>query len=224
MMNYSILLKAPLFKDHTEEQIRSVLSVTPHRIRKFRAGSLIAQNGEGVKSLMLVVSGIVKGEMVDYSGKVLKIEDIHAPGALAAAFLFGNRNLYPVNVVTLSDTELLIIEKPEFLRLLMQNDKILVNFLDMISNRSQFLSEKIKFLNFKTIKGKLAQYILQKAGGNKVEIIFDMTQNDLAEFFGVTRPSIARAIGELEENGLIRAKGRYVKIIDKQGLTGLRFE
>ncbi len=35
---------------------------------------------------------------------------------------------------------------------MMKNNIILVNFLDMISNRSQFLSEKIKFLTFKTIK------------------------------------------------------------------------
>ncbi len=223
-MDYSILLKAPLFKNHTEEQIRSVLSATTHRIRKFREGSLIAQNGEHVKALMVVMNGVVKGEMADYSGKVIKIEDIHAPGALAPAFIFGNRNIYPVNVVALSDTELLIIEKPEFLRLLMKDDKILVNFLDMISNRSQFLSEKIKFLSFKTIKEKLAQYILQKAGIDKVEIVFGMTQNDLAEFFGVTRPSIARAIGELEDEGLIQTKGKHVNILDKQGLTNLRFE
>ncbi len=63
---------------------------------------------------MIVISGIVKGEMVDETGKVIKIEDIPAPGALATAFLFGNRNRFPVNVVALSDGELLIIEKAVF--------------------------------------------------------------------------------------------------------------
>ncbi len=223
-MDYSILLNAPLFKGHTEDQISSILKVTPHRLRKYKAGSLIAQNGEVVRSLMIVVDGTVKGEMVDYSGKVIKIEDVPAPGALAAAFMFGGRNVFPVNVVAVSDSEILSIEKPEFLKLLVRDDKILVNFLNMISNRSQFLSEKIKFLNFKTIKGKLAQYILQKAGGDKLEVVFDMTQNDLAEFFGVARPSIARAIGELEDDGFILTKGRNVKILDLKGLTGLRYE
>jgi len=46
----------------------------------------------------------------------------------------------------------------------MKDNALLVNFLDMISNRSQFLSEKIKFLNFKTIKGKLVNFIMLKAG------------------------------------------------------------
>ncbi|MCX6329248.1 MAG: hypothetical protein NTZ85_07005 [Bacteroidia bacterium] len=30
-----------------------------------------------------------------------EIEDIPAPGALASAFMFGNRNRFPVNVITI---------------------------------------------------------------------------------------------------------------------------
>ena len=96
---------------------------------------------------------------------------------------------------------MLLIGKADFLKLLMRNDTVLVNFLDMISNRSQFLSEKIKFLNFKTIKGKLAHYILQRAGNERVTILLDKTQIDLADFFGVARPSVGRALGDLEDEG-----------------------
>ena len=162
--------------------------------------------------------------MVDYAGRVIKIEDIPAPGALASAFIFGSKNRFPVNVLATSDTEILAIGKPDFLKLLMNNDKILVNFLDMISNRSQFLSEKIKFLNFKTIKEKLAHYILQKAGKDRSSVKLSLTQNDLADFFGVTRPSVARAIGDLEEDGLIQAKGKNIKILDKKRLADLTID
>ena len=168
-MYYSILSDSPLFKDLTPPEIETILLNVPHRIRKFTTGYLIIQSGEPVNSLMIVLSGTVKGEMVDFAGRVIKIEDIHAPGALASAFMFGNKNKFPVNVLALTDIELLEIYKSDFLKLLMNNDKILVNFLDMISNRSQFLSEKIKFLNFKTIKGKMAQYILKLAGDQKNE-------------------------------------------------------
>ncbi|MFA5818397.1 MAG: Crp/Fnr family transcriptional regulator [Bacteroidales bacterium] len=223
-MDYSLLSNTPLFRGLTTGEIDTILSVVPYRTKKFQAGSLISQSGEPVNSLIVVISGVVKGEMVDYAGRVIKIEDIPAPGALASAFMFGNRNRFPVNVIAISDGELLLIEKPDFLKLLMRNDIILVNFLDMISNRSQFLSEKIKFLNFKTIKGKLAHYILQKAGKEKASILLDMTQNELADFFGVARPSVARALGELEEEGYLEAKGKNIKIIDKEGLADLAID
>jgi CRP-like cAMP-binding protein len=220
-MDYSLLSEAPLFKGLTATDLEAILSEVPVRIKKFYAGSLISQSGEPVNSLMIVITGAVRGEMVDYAGRVIKIEDIPAPIAIASAFMFGSRNRFPVNVIAISDGELFLIEKQYFLELLMRNNIILVNFLDMISNRSQFLSEKIKFLNFKTIKGKLAHYLLQKAGKERSSVVLEMTQNELADYFGVARPSVGRVLGELEEEGYIEAKGKNIKIIDKDGLADL---
>jgi CRP/FNR family transcriptional regulator len=51
-----------------------------------------------------------------------------------------------------------------------------------------------------------------------------MTQNELADFFGVTRPSVSRVLGDLEEEEYIEAKGRNIKIIDKEGLADLTID
>ena len=53
--------------------------------------------GDPVANLLIVLSGSVRGEMIDYSGKTVKIEDIEAPKPLAAAFLFGKENRFPGN-------------------------------------------------------------------------------------------------------------------------------
>jgi cAMP-binding proteins - catabolite gene activator and regulatory subunit of cAMP-dependent protein kinases len=223
-MDYFLISKAPLFKGMTPDEVKIILSAVPFRVKKFQSGLMISQSGEPVNALIVVISGVVKGEMVDYEGRVIKIEDIPAPGALASAFMFGSRNRFPVNVVAVSDGELLLIEKPDFLKLLMKSDILLINFLEMISNRSHFLSEKIKFLNFKTIKGKLANYILEKAGKESVLVTLGMTQNELAAFFGVARPSVARALGDLEKEGYIEAKGKIIRIINKIGLADLTID
>lgn len=220
-MDYGLLLNAPLFSGLDIKAIENILGHVPHRSKKYKAGNFIAQSGEPVNKLMVVTCGTVKGEMTDYAGRIIKIEDIPAPGALASAFMFGNRNRFPVNVIAVTDAELLIIDKPDFLKLLMTNDKMLINFLDMISNRSQFLSEKIKFLNFKTIKGKLAHYILQKAGEEGIVVKLDMTQNDLADFFAVSRPSVGRALGELKEEGYLEVDRKTIRILDRDGLYAL---
>jgi CRP-like cAMP-binding protein len=223
-MDYSLLSKAPLFKGMTPDEVKIILSAVPFRVKKFQSGLMISQSGEPVNALIVVISGVVKGEMIDYEGRVIKIEDIPAPGTLASAFMFGSRNWFPVNVIAVSDGELLLIEKPDFLKLLKKSDTLLVNFLELISNRSQFLSEKIKFLNFKTIKGKLANYILEKARKESVLVTLGMTQNELADFFGVARPSVARALGDLEKEGYIDAKGKNIRIINRIGLADLTID
>jgi CRP-like cAMP-binding protein len=220
-MDYALLTRAPLFRGLTQEDIRNLLSQTPFHEKRYISGSLIAQSGDTVSRLMMVTSGTVKGEMVDYAGRVIKIEDIAAPGLLASAFMFGPANVFPVNVIAVSDCELLNIDRQDFLKLMMRNDVILVNFLNLVSGRSQFLSEKIKFLNFRTIKGKLAQYILQRVEPGKNSVKLDRTQNDLADFFGVARPSVARAIGEMEKDGLIVAEGKNISIVDLKKLADL---
>ncbi len=223
-MDYTKLTESPLFRGLNEKELKEVLSDTLHQVKNFQTGSMISQCGDPVNSLVIIINGIVKGEMIDYAGRIIKIEDIPAPGAIAPAFIFGKKTIFPVNVIAVTDSELLIIDKYELLKLLTKYDRILVNFLDMISNRSQFLSEKLKFLNFKTIKAKLANYILQKAGSELISIYLDITQNELAEFFGVTRPSVARALGDLEEEGYIMAKGKYIKILNKEGLADLTID
>ncbi len=115
---------------------------------------MIAQSDDEITSQMVVLKGSVKGEMVDFTGKTIKIEDIASPRPLAPAFLFGNRNVFPVNIVANEEVDLLVIPKSSFIQLLQMNENILENFLSIISNRAQFLSNKIKFLSFQTIKGK----------------------------------------------------------------------
>jgi len=223
-MDYTLLSDSSLFTGFHPDEIDRIMQDVPHRIRKFRKGALIAQSGEQVNSLLLVLAGKVKGEMVDFAGKVIKIEDIPASGALASAFMFGRRNRFPVNVVAITEASILIIDKSDFLSLMRRDNRILINFLDMISNRSQFLSEKIKFLNFKTIKGKLAQFILQLAGNKTDSVSLRMTQNEIADFFGVARPSVARALGDMEQEGLITASGKNIRIEDRQRLAALTDE
>lgn len=217
-METSVLQKNPLFNGFSIREIEDILQRIPHRIKQYPEGSVIALSGEPVDRLMILISGKAIGEMVDFSGRIIKIEDIPAPGALASAFMFGGNNNFPVNVSAVEDTNMLIIYKADFLKLMRHNDRILLNFLDMISNRSQFLSEKIKFLNFKTIKGKLAQYILKKCSEEGGTFVLARTQSDLADFFGVARPSVARILAELEREGLIYLKYRKITIIDREGL------
>jgi CRP-like cAMP-binding protein len=92
--------------------------------------------------------------------------------------------------------------------------------LNAISNRSQFLSQKIKFLTFQTIKGKIANYLLQLTDGKQDVVMMPKSQNELAELFGVTRPSVGRGMRELHNEGIIEAQGKQVKILDAEALKG----
>ena len=218
---YKILSDSILFKGLSELDIQNLLNKINYKIKKYKPKEIIALSGEECNYLMIILKGSVKGEMFDYSGKTIKIEDIHAPMPLAIAFIFGKNNKFPVTVEAIIDTELLVIHRSEFLKLLQSNIRILNNFLNAISNRSQFLSNKIKFLSFTTIKSKFAQYVLELAKDDFYIVELKQTQQQLAELFGVTRPSFARIIGEMQNEGLIKIEKKQVEILNRNALIEL---
>jgi CRP-like cAMP-binding protein len=151
---------------------------------------------------------------------VIKIEDIVPVRPLAPAFLFGRQNRYPVHITSGGDAVILSIPRDRFLLMLQQSAPLLENFMHIISSRGQFLSNKIKFLSFTTIKGKLAQYLLDLSSQRGASrFVLPLSQMQLSELFGVTRPSIGRTMGELKREGLLRTEGRWVEILDFPGLT-----
>lgn len=211
----------PVLKGMENIELANTLSQINYQLKSFQPEEIIAFQGEEVKSLMILLRGSVRGEMTDFSGRMIKIEDIDAPRPIAGAFIFGQDNKYPVEVVANEEVKLLVIYRDELLKLLTLSPVIQRNYLDLISTKAQFLSRKIKFLSFKTIKGKVAHFILQIEPEEDGSLKFPGTQQAMANLFGVARPSVARAIGEMEDDGIIKSKNRQIEILNHNKLVEL---
>lgn len=216
------LEKCSLFKNLNSNEIASYFKQVNFQQKSYEKDQVVVHADTEVSNLLILLEGSVRGEMMDYSGKTIKIEDIEGPNLLAPAFLFGTNNKFPVTIIANNKCCVLSISKSSFISLLQMNEHILTNFLNNISNRAQFLSNKLRFMTFQTIKGKIAHFLLQiskKTG--KDEFMLPKSQNELAEMFGVARPSLGRAIRELNNDGIILAEGKKVRILNKNKLTGL---
>nr|WP_321451962.1 Crp/Fnr family transcriptional regulator [uncultured Carboxylicivirga sp.] len=214
----NLLYKCPLFKGVVPEELDKYLSEIHYQIKKYEKDQIIALAGDQCNSLMIMLKGSVKGEMIDPSGKAIKIEDIEPPKPLAIAFIFGQNNFYPVNIVANTEAEIFKLPKESIIQLMQLSAPFLQNFMNNISNRAQFLSDKIRFLTFQTIRGKLAHYLLQLAGSLEGEIILPKSQEELASLFGVTRPSLGRAIREMHNENIIQAHGKSIIIVSREKL------
>jgi CRP-like cAMP-binding protein len=217
-MNIQMLSQSMLFRGISPAELDTLLGQVIFQVKKYSKEQVIAYSGDECKSLQIVLSGSVKGEMVDFSGRKVKIEDIEPPRPLAVAFLFGQNNICPVNIVANEVSEILVIPKASVLKMMQLCMPFLQNMMNAISNRAQFLSEKIRFLSFNTLKEKMVHYLLQLSRGLEGEFVLPKSQEELANMFGATRPSIGRTMRELHNDGYIIAKGKSVTINDRNGL------
>lgn len=208
-----------LFNGVTEAELEQFMKSNLYRIKSYEKEEYALYANEPCNDLPLLISGIVRGEMSDLSGKMVKIEDIAAPAVLASAFIFGPQNKYPVDVIANEPSKIMFIPKDSLIKIFSTYPAILKNFLDDISNRAQFLTRKIRFLTFRTIREKLAHYLLEMANRNKSDNFqIPMTQTKLADFFGVARPSLARTLSELVKENYIEIERNHVRIVDKRKL------
>ena len=207
------LKETVVFNNIDEETIKNILEKTRYEIKNYSPNESIAFRGDEVKGLYIILKGTLITEMLTEEGNVIKIEELVPSDVIASAFIFGKKNSFPVDLAAKDEAEILYVERKEFLKLLFSQEKILENFLNEISNKTQLLTSKIwNSFNNKTIKKKFCDYVKRNQKNNE---FFIENLGALAEFFGVERPSLSRVLSELVKDEKLERIGRNkYKILD----------
>lgn len=206
-----------LFKDITHQEIEDILLSNSYKVDTYRKNDVFALAGDKVNYLMIVLKGSLIARMVSNSGRFVQIDRISKGRVIAPAMIFASDNVYPVNVIPEDDVQVFFMHKDTFLKAMQSNAKLLFNFIRIVSDINRFLSKKIHSLSLKTIRGKLAEYILQlsKMQGDAQNVIFPLSRQELADKFAIARQALSRSLSELEEDGLIEVKAKSITILDK---------
>lgn len=216
------LVNNPLFRGITPERLFADLEEISFHTRSYKKREILAQQGAVCNRLVILTKGSVRGEMIDYSGRLIKVEDIAAPRAIAPLFLFGEENRYPVEVTANEPTEVIELPKSSVLSLFRKNEQFLENYMNLSANYARTLSDKLFFMSFKTIRQKLASYLLRLyKQQQQTHITLDRSQQELSDYFGVSRPSLARELAHMQEDGLLIADRKHITILQKEELVRL---
>jgi CRP-like cAMP-binding protein len=192
-----------------------------YNIKYHSKNEVIFRQGDVCDALNILMTGSVKTEMITENGNLMGIEIINAPRPLAPAFLFSGNNCFPVDVTTLEDVEILRIPKDEVIRLMTSQPDFMQQFLTHNANRTQFLTNRLQLLSIKTIKGKIAHFLLEQVDEQGNVFTINRNQTELADFFGVARPSLARSLSEMVEDKIIEINKKEYKVLDKKKLREL---
>lgn len=216
------LINNPLFRGISPEVLAASLQEVNFQTRSYRKGEILARQGDVCNRLIILTRGSVRGEMIDYSGRLIKVEDISAPRAIAPLFLFGEENRYPVEVTANESTEVIEIPKSSVLTLFRKNERFLENYMNLSANYARTLSDKLFFMSFKTIRQKIASYLLRlHKQQQQPKITLDRSQQELSDYFGVSRPSFARELARMQEDGILIANRKEITILRKEDLISL---
>ncbi len=207
------LKKSDFLIGFNEEEIQEILLQTNYKVMEYSKEQIIIMEGYENKELGIVLSGSVDVLKVHNNGKMVIVKKLKEGDLLGHANIFSDIKYSSSTLISNNDCEILFIHKDSITELCMKNEKILNNFMRILSNQVVFLSERMKFISCGKIRNKIINYLLTEYNKqNNLRITVSITRKDMADIFGVTRPALSNEMILLKKEGLIDYKDNIIHI------------
>lgn len=214
-----IIKKNQLFIGLSDESIKNVLKEIQYYIKTYSKGEIIANEDDECRSLSLVLDGTVEIQRLYSNGKYIVLSRIFEGDVFGEALVFSKAKTYPATVIALSECKVLFINKSDILKICSNEEKILENFVSLLSDKVFILNSKIKSISFKSIRQKVINYILNEVKGQKSNsIILKNTKEEIASLLGIPRPSLSRELINLRNMNYIEFNRKKITILDIESL------
>lgn len=216
MIDYIPLIKKiDLFKEISNEDINTLFTQDLYIIKDYKKNSIIYLQNEKCMTLDVILKGTIVVQGIDSKGNVLTISDFNIGDALGGNLIFSHKDFYPMTVIAKNNATVLHIKKDLILKLCQSDINFLNHFLQSLSDKTLILTDKIKSISMKTIRECIIDFLTYESySQNSKTIKLEMTKKELAEKFGIQRPSLSRELNKMRKDGLIEYDAHSITIIN----------
>ncbi|MBI5206489.1 MAG: Crp/Fnr family transcriptional regulator [Candidatus Firestonebacteria bacterium] len=218
MTNKWFLKRVQIFSELSDHDLEIFLEIVTEKT--YKENEIIFHENDQGSALFILKLGAVKISICDKNGK----EDILK---LMYPFdFFGEMSLLDgqhrsATVTALEKTTTIIIQRDQFINLIIKHPEIALNMLAMLSRRIRKTDEKIGVLRFANAYGKMAKVLLdisEEKGvkrKNNIEISLKLTRQELADFAGITRETGTRILNEFQKCGCLKLEKNKIIILNE---------
>lgn len=217
------LQKCKLFEGMTLDELSAMLDCLRPKIRKTGKNEIANMQGDDFDGIGVLMSGQAAVLKEDAKGNssilgILKQGDIF--GEMAA---FVKNGKWPATIAAQTDCIFMYIPAKLITGMCenhcQSHEALNMNMLKILAGKAMLLSKKLEYLSIKSIRGKIAKFLLEQKGNNKeTTFMLSMNRNEMADFLNVSRPSLSREMCRMRDEGLIDFHRSSVRIKDLERL------
>ena len=201
-----LLLRVPLFARLTAPQLDALAAAAT--TRRLDAREELFHKGDAAAQVYVIASGRLKVVSTSSEGSDVVLNLLAANEVVGELPLLvgGERT---ATVVALEATELVVLERREFLRFLREHPETTVELLTVLAERVVRLSECIEDIVFLGISGRIAKKLLVLAENfgeeepDGVHVTLRLSQGELAQYVGTTRETVNKQIRIWTDQGVL---------------------
>ncbi|MGE5583182.1 MAG: Crp/Fnr family transcriptional regulator [Bacillota bacterium] len=219
----SVLAQSPLFAGIDQPELHELLNCLRPKTAVYRKNEYIAIAGDEFQGLGIVISGEASVYREDAAGRRVMMAFLNPGDMFGEMMVFVEHPVWPAVVQANTTCMVCFFESQKIVgecgKVCPWHRRLVVNMLKLISERALMLNKKVEYLTIKSIRGKLSTFFLeqQKKAGNST-FLLTMNRNELAEFLGVSRPSMSREMSRMRDEGVIDYHLSSIRILDVEAL------
>ena len=217
MSDINLLASVPIFSNLSLTVIKNLRLRMDKR--SYHKDNMILMQDEFGDTFFAITRGSVKINRIKEDGK----EVIFA--FLNDGDFFGEMSLLDeeprsANVFALSETEVLILQRSEFLAFLEQHPDVALSLLTELVQRIRRSDEQIESLSLSDAEHRIGMTLLRLAEEfgiiykGKIEISDLPYRKDIASMAGTSKETVSRTMKIFEEHNLIEQGRRHLSILD----------
>jgi CRP/FNR family transcriptional regulator len=192
-------------------------------VRKFTKGEIILVQGEVPKSAYIIKKGVVKTYNLTSQGEEKPISFDIRGEMFPVSWIFSKAKYSQYYYEAFTDCEVYAIPPQEYLELLQRNQEILFDVFNFFIGRHVNYQMRVNALEQSKASAKVLHtmhFLALRFGrdlrNNLVEIQLPFTQQDLANFMGLTRETTGIELKKLQRSGVLTyRRQRYIVHTDK---------
>lgn len=215
------LRKIPVFAHLSEQELELINGIV--KLKRYPKDSLVFEEGDYGSELYFVKSGTIKISKMLEDGSEKILHFLKAGDIFAEVLIFKGGE-YPGTAQAIEDSEIGIITNADLERLLKQRGDITFKIIEVMAERLRWAQYHIRDLALRDVDGRLASALLALAKdygeatrrGRSIKL--NLSQQQLANFVGASRETVARTLSSWKKQGLIEVEKQVISIIDVEGL------
>lgn len=207
--NKEIQALFPLFEPELGQDI-----VNEGKLRSYNRGEFILQQGQYIRSLMIVIEGLVKILRSNGNGNDFFVHYLQDGEAFALSMINDNKQqTSAVTAVAFKKTTLLAIPLSCMDKWMLEHKSWHEFIFETFRRRTQLLLNTIDTLAFLKTNDRLIYYLKKQEEVLKSKNI-PITRTDIAREMNSSREVITRLLKKLATKGKIKMHRKYVEILD----------
>ena len=212
-----------LFRNMTDEEIRSALAAVNARRASYARRAVIGQDGDPLEEVALILSGNLHLTHADAAGNS-NLMDVLGPGdTLGVLNAVGGYRLHST-ITAATAAEVLFFRVDKLLRANRLTDPGQIRFVQnltlAVAQKAQRLTKKLEDSIRRTTRERLQDYLsaqYHKAGSRT--FVIPLNRQDLADFLFVDRSAMSNELCKMRDEGLLKFEKSRFELLVQMPIT-----